>query len=85
MDAAYRPGHQQGCLNIDVASNQVVSTTGTPLTVNQAFLPLAVVSINQLVADTRSRAQSPPRRKADIQNSTSPALVIFTYPAAATI
>ena len=33
----------KGCLNIDVASNQVVSTTGTPLTVNQAFLPLAVV------------------------------------------
>ena len=27
----------KGCLNIDVASNQVVSTTGTPLTVNQAF------------------------------------------------
>lgn len=58
----------KGCLNIDVASNQVVSTTGTPLSVNQAFFTArSGMSINQLVADTRSRAQSLPRRKADIQ------------------
>lgn len=57
-----------GCLSINAASNQVVSTTATALSVNQAFFTArSGMSINQLVTDTRTRAQSLPRRKADFQ------------------
>lgn len=58
----------KGCLSINAASNQVVSTTATALSVNQAFFTArSGMTINDLVADTSSRAHSLPRRKADIQ------------------
>ncbi|HEY6528143.1 MAG TPA: hypothetical protein VIZ65_05575 [Cellvibrionaceae bacterium] len=58
----------KGCLSINAGTNQVVSTSGTALTANQAFFTArAGMTINDIVADTRTRAQSLPRRKADVQ------------------
>lgn len=57
------------CLVIDAGTNTVRSAAGAPaLTVNQAFFASRHAStVNDLVTDTRTRAQSNPRRKADIQ------------------
>lgn len=54
------------CLDIDTATNTVTSTP--PLTINLAFFDARNgMKINELVADTRARTESVPRRKADIQ------------------
>ncbi len=56
----------KNCLSIDTASNTVVGTS--PLTINMSFFNSRNgMMINQLVDDTRARAQSMPRRKADLQ------------------
>jgi hypothetical protein len=57
----------KGCLSIDSTTNSVTSTT-TPLTVDLTFFNARNgMTVNALVADTRSRAQSLPLRKANIQ------------------
>jgi len=56
----------KGCLSIDAAAGAVTSTP--PLTIDLGFFNSRNgMSINQLLADTRSRAQTLPRRKADIE------------------
>ena len=57
------------CLRINGGENTVESTTaGTPLAITLDFFNSRNgMGINALVADTRSRAQSLTRRKADIQ------------------
>jgi hypothetical protein len=58
----------KSCLNINAASNTVASTVATPLTASLAFFTArSGMGINALVTDTRTRAQSLPRRKADLQ------------------
>jgi hypothetical protein len=54
------------CLSIDAATNRVTSTP--PLTVDLGFFDARHgMGINELVTDTRNRARTLPRRKADIQ------------------
>lgn len=58
----------KSCLSINSTTDTVTSTTTTPLTVDLAFFNARNgTTINDLIADTRSRAQSLPLRKADIQ------------------
>lgn len=57
-----------GCLNINATANTVESATATPLTVDLGFFNARHgMGINELVTDTRNRAESLPLRKADIQ------------------
>ena len=57
----------KGCLVIDAGSNTVTSTP--PHAINLAFFTArnGGMAINDVVADTRSRTQSVPRRKVDIE------------------
>jgi hypothetical protein len=63
----------QQCVSVNattntVTSNPAVSPPPPPLTIDLGFFNARNgMTINDLVADTRSRAQSLPRRKADIQ------------------
>lgn len=55
----------QPCVSVDAATNTV---TSNPTIMNLAFFNARnSMSINDIVADTRARAQSLPRRKVDIQ------------------
>jgi hypothetical protein len=57
----------RNCLSINAATNSIVSIP--PLTVGMSFFDARNgMTINDLVADTRARAESLPRRKADIQS-----------------
>lgn len=57
---------KSSCLSINAATGTIESTP--PLTIDFGFFDARNgMSINELVADTRARAQSLPRRKADIQ------------------
>jgi hypothetical protein len=56
----------KGCVSVNAATNTVTSTP--PLTIDIGFFNARNgMSINGLVTDSRTRAQSLPRRKADIQ------------------
>ncbi len=56
----------RGCFTIDAATNTVTSTPA--LTIDLGFFDTRNgMRINELLTDTRNRAQSLPRRKADIQ------------------
>lgn len=59
----------KNCLRISTVENAVVSQPGAPpLMIDRAFFDARNgMAINQLAADTRARAQSLPRRKADIE------------------
>ncbi|HEY0708429.1 MAG TPA: hypothetical protein VGG33_16605 [Polyangia bacterium] len=59
----------KGCVVVNQAANTVNAAAGAPaLTVNLGFFNARNgMTINDLVTDTRARAQSVPRRKADIQ------------------
>jgi hypothetical protein len=62
----------KNCLRIDAGTNRVVkggsSSAAAPFNLGPAFFDSRNgLTINQLVADTRARSQSLPRRKADIQ------------------
>ncbi len=61
----------EGYLKIDSQKNKVVSTKSKSLNVNQSFFDdRHGMRINKLREDTRNRAQSIPRRKADIEART---------------
>jgi hypothetical protein len=58
----------KSCLTINAATNAVNSTGSVALSVNTAFFNARNgMSINELATDTGTRAQSLPRRKADLQ------------------
>jgi Divergent InlB B-repeat domain len=59
----------KNCLSINTAANTVTSTSvSSPLSVDLGFFTArSGMGINEIVTDTRTRAQSLPRRKADIQ------------------
>jgi hypothetical protein len=58
----------KGCVAVDTPSDSVRSTGTTALSINNAFFNSRNgMLINALVADTGARAQSLPRRKADLQ------------------
>jgi hypothetical protein len=58
----------RNCLSVNAQANVVVAAGATPLTIDLGFFNSRNgMMINELIGDTRSRAQTMPRRKADIQ------------------